>query len=102
MQPVASPLTSQFHIIQPQVVKKNNRSSGVRSVCSRCSLRCCSSVPPTPCTMHFGTPVVPEEYITYSGASNGTRVNSSAAPARPNSPKATAPRNAPRSGAVAT
>ena len=26
------------------------------SVCSTCSLRCCSSVPPAPCTMHFGAP----------------------------------------------
>ena len=30
--------------------------------CSRCSFRCWSSVPPAPCTMHFGTPVVPDEY----------------------------------------
>ena len=64
VQRLASAEASQFHIIQPQVVKKNNRSPGRRSVCSRCSLRCCSSVPPAPCTMHFGTPVVPEEYMT--------------------------------------
>jgi len=57
----ASALTSQFHIIQPQVVKKNRRSPGFTSVCNRCSLRCCSKVPPAPCTMHFGTPVVPLE-----------------------------------------
>ena len=59
--PEASALASQFHIIQPQVVKKNRRSPGFRSVCSWCSFRCWSSVPPAPWTMHFGTPVVPLE-----------------------------------------
>ena len=36
-------------------------SPGRRSTCRRCSFRCCSSVPPWPCTMHFGAPVVPDE-----------------------------------------
>ena len=34
---------------------------GAQSVCSRCSLMCCSSVPPAPCTIALGLPVVPEE-----------------------------------------
>jgi hypothetical protein len=37
--------------------------AGFTSLCSWCSLRCCSSVPPAQCTMHLGTPVVPEEYM---------------------------------------
>ena len=28
---------------------------------------CWSSVPPAPCTMHFGSPVVPDEYMMYTG-----------------------------------
>jgi hypothetical protein len=40
--------------------------------------------------MHFGTPVVPEEYMTNSGVSNGTRTNSHSAPRRPKSRKGTA------------
>ena len=41
--------------------------SRVRSVWSTNSLRCWSSVPPAPCSMHLGSPVVPEENITYRG-----------------------------------
>ena len=43
----------------------------VRSTCRRCSLTCSSSVPPAPCTRHFGRPVVPEEKSTNSGWLNG-------------------------------
>ena len=49
-----------------------------RSPCSRCSLRCSSSVPPAPCTMHFGGPVVPEENRMNSGWLNGKRSHPSA------------------------
>jgi hypothetical protein len=35
--------------------------------------------------MHFGTPVVPEEYITYTGWSNGTGVKVSGALSTANS-----------------
>ena len=59
--PVASPAISQFHIIQPQVVKKKVRSPARVSLCSICSLSCLSSTPPCPWTMHLGFPVVPEE-----------------------------------------
>ena len=37
---------------------------------------CWRSVPPAPCTMHLGTPVVPEEYRMYTGWSNGMEANS--------------------------
>ena len=47
---------------------------------------------------HFGTPVVPDEYITNSGESNGTRTNSSGAPAAPNVRQSTASRSGPRLG----
>ena len=44
--PLASPATSQFHIIQPVVVKYMTRSPGRTSKCSRCSLHSFSSAPP--------------------------------------------------------
>ena len=62
MAPLARALTSQFHIIHPQVVKKKTRSPGPMSLCSRCSLRCFNSTPPARWTMHLGRPVVPDEY----------------------------------------
>ena len=37
-------------------------------------------MPPCPCTMPFGRPVVPDEYRTHSGWSNGTGSNASGAP----------------------
>ncbi|CAI8338663.1 MAG: Uncharacterised protein [Rhodospirillaceae bacterium] len=46
VEPVASPAISQFHIIQPQVVKKKVRSPARVSLCSICSLSCLSSTPP--------------------------------------------------------
>ena len=46
------------------------------SLWSRCSFRCWSSVPPAPWTMHFGTPVVPEEYMMKSGWLKGSRAKS--------------------------
>ena len=59
--PLASTLTSQFHIIQPQVVKYSTRSPARMSQCSWCSLRCISSTPSARWVMHFGFPVVPDE-----------------------------------------
>ena len=34
-------------------------------------------MPPCPCTIGLGRPVVPDENSTYSGVANGTRSNSS-------------------------
>ena len=44
-------------------------------------MRCSSRMPPWPCTIAFGSPVVPEVYSTHSGWSNGTCSNASVAPA---------------------
>ncbi len=64
-----------FHIIQPVVVNQNSRSPACASMC-RCSIfRCSSRIPPWLCTIAFGRPVVPDEYRTHSGWSNGTRSN---------------------------
>mmetsp|Transcript_29869 Transcript_29869/g.44042 ORF Transcript_29869/g.44042 Transcript_29869/m.44042 type:complete len:203 (+) Transcript_29869:709-1317(+) len=59
--PVPRPAAIQFHIIQPQVVKKNIRSPAARSQCRASSFFWLSSTPPARCTMHLGMPVVPEE-----------------------------------------
>ena len=48
---------------------------------SWCSLRCWRSVPPAPCTMHLGGPVVPDENMTYSGWLNATASTSGGPPA---------------------
>ena len=52
--------TRKFHIIQPVVVNQNMRSPGRRSRCRR-FFSCSSRIPPWPCTIAFGSPVVPEE-----------------------------------------
>ena len=52
--------TTKFHIIQPVVVNQNMRSPGRRSRCMR-FFSCSSRIPPCPCTIAFGSPVVPEE-----------------------------------------
>jgi hypothetical protein len=76
---VSSTPTRKFHIIQPVVVNQKTRSSACASTC-RCScLRCSSRIPPCPWTIAFGRPVVPLEYRTHSGWSNGTRTGSSGA-----------------------
>src|SRR5690348_12911328 len=75
--PTAGPDIRKFHIIQPVVVYQKNRSPGPRSWCSASIFRCSSRIPPWPCTIGLGNPVVPEEYSTYSGWSNGTGANSS-------------------------
>jgi hypothetical protein len=59
--PTAGPDTRKFHIIQPVVLNQKNRSPGPRSACSARFFRCSSRIPPCPCTIGFGNPVVPEE-----------------------------------------
>ena len=73
--------------------------AGARSPCSRCSFTCSSSVPPAPCTIAFGGPVVPDENMTNSGWSNGRRgqagrvaVALGGQPAQPVAPRARAHR----------
>ena len=53
------------------------RPPGLRSQPSPRFLRCSSRMPPWPCTIGFGSPVVPDEKSTYSGWSNGTGSNAS-------------------------
>ena len=50
-----------FHIIQPVVVNQKKRSPAFRSQCRCIFLRCSSRMPPCPCTIAFGSPVVPDE-----------------------------------------
>jgi hypothetical protein len=59
--PVSRAETSRFHIIQPVVVNQKNRRPGPRSQCSARNFRCSTTIPPCPCTIPFGSPVVPEE-----------------------------------------
>lgn len=59
--PTAGPETRKFHIIQPVVVNQKNRSAGPRSWCRASIFRCSSRMPPWPCTIGLGNPVVPEE-----------------------------------------
>ena len=77
--PAYRPASIQFHIIQPVVVTYRRLSSTRRSQCSSSSFVCCKSVPPAPCTIHFGGPLVPELYIITNGCSNGNRSNTSSA-----------------------
>src|SRR5882757_7903944 len=79
--PTNRPEIRKFHIIQPVVVNQKNVSPGPRSQCSANAFRCSSTMPPCPCTMPLGSPVVPDEYSTHSGWSNGTGSNASGAPA---------------------
>src|SRR5256885_6745471 len=59
--PTSSPPTKRFHIIHPVVVYQKKISPGFRSRLSPTLLRCSRTIPPCPCTMAFGKPVVPEE-----------------------------------------
>src|ERR1700733_1352832 len=71
--------TRKFHIIQPVVVNQNMRSPWRRSRCIRffsCSIR----MPPWLCTIALGRPVVPDEYSTHRGWSNGSCSKLSSAP----------------------
>ncbi len=66
-----------FHIIQPVVVNQNSRSPACASRCNHAFFRCSSRIPPWPWTIGLGSPVVPDEYRTHSGWSNGSCANSS-------------------------
>jgi hypothetical protein len=54
------------------VENQKKRSSGPTSFCRARAFACSSRIPPWPCTIGFGSPVVPEEYRTYSGWAKGT------------------------------
>ena len=56
-----------------------SRSPGCRSQLRPWFLKCSTTIPPWPCTIALGRPVVPEENSTHSGWSNGTCANSSGA-----------------------
>ncbi len=83
---VSSTPVRKFHIIQPVVVNQNTRSSACASRCRLSFLSCSSRIPPWPWTIAFGRPVVPLEYRTHSGWSNGTVASSSSEPALPRKP----------------
>src|SRR5699024_23572 len=72
--PVNNAVTCEFHIIQPVVLYHINLSSGPTSKCSTELFTLSNNVPPCPCTIGFGMPVVPEEYTTHNGWSKGTCV----------------------------
>ena len=59
--PEARALTSQFPHHPAAGGEVEDPLPGLMSQCSWCSFRCCSRVPPMPCTMHLGLPVVPDE-----------------------------------------
>ena len=91
VEPSSSPPTRKFHIIQPVVLNQKNRSFSVRSRCSESAFRCSTSIPPWLCTMGLGNPVVPDEYSTQSGWSNGTGSKTSSASSPSRSPHRAAP-----------
>ena len=53
--------TSRFHMIQLVDENQKKRSSRPMSRCSAAPLKVSTIVPPWPCTMGFGMPVVPDE-----------------------------------------
>ena len=55
----SSALTSAFHIIQAVVVGCRSRSPALMSHVIPMFLWCSSRMPPWPCTIGFGSPVVP-------------------------------------------
>ena len=56
--------TSAFHIIHAVVENHSRRPPGLRSQPRPTPLRCSMSWPPWPCTIAFGSPVVPDEKST--------------------------------------
>ncbi len=76
---MSSAPTRKFHIIQPVVVNQKIRSPACASMCRLSFLSCSSRIPPWPWTIAFGRPVVPLEYRTQRGWSNGTATSSSSA-----------------------
>ena len=77
--PTSSADTSAFHIIQAVVEYQSSTSPRPRSHDSAWFFRCSRTMPPWPCTIAFGWPVVPEENSTTSGWSKGTGVVSASA-----------------------
>ena len=73
---VSSTETSAFHIIHAVVVNHWRRSPARRSQLNVWFFRCSRRMPPWPCTIAFGRPVVPEEKSTYSGCAKATGSNS--------------------------
>ena len=73
----SSAATSAFHIIQEVVLNQSRRPPGLRSHVSACAFRLSSRIPPWPCTIAFGRPVVPDEKSTNTGWSNATGSNAS-------------------------
>ena len=69
-----------FHIIQLVLVYQLKRDDASRSRCKPRNFRCSRAMPPWPCTMPLGRPVVPLEYSTHNGWSNGTEVIVSGSP----------------------
>src|SRR5207302_11192044 len=61
-----------FHIIHPVDVYQNRRSACRMLVCSPRTLTCSITAPPWLWTSALGRPVVPDEYSTHSGCSNGS------------------------------
>src|SRR5512144_1750753 len=70
--PRRSPETWTFHIIQLVVENQKNRDRGCTSKWMPRNFKCSRVMPPCPCTMPLGRPVVPDEYSTQSGWSKGT------------------------------
>src|SRR5919107_1482347 len=71
--------TRAFHIIQAVVLNHSSRSPVPRSQLKAWFFRCSSRIPPWPCTIALGGPVVPEEYRMNSGWSGGPGVNARSA-----------------------
>ena len=67
-----------FHITQPVVENQNSRSPALASKWKCTYFNWSRSIPPCEWTIGFGNPVVPDEYTTQSGWSDGTRSNSRA------------------------
>ena len=77
--------TSAFHIIHAVVVNHSRRSPGLRSQPSPRSLRCSTSMPPWPCTIAFGSPVVPGREQHVERVVEGDRLELERRRARPSS-----------------
>ena len=60
----------------------SRRPPGLRSQLKACALKYSSRMPPCPCTIAFGRPVVPDEKSTKSGWSNATGSELERRPAR--------------------
>ena len=72
--PASMDATEKFHIIQPVVEYQKNFSPCFTSQCSSSTFICSIRLPPTPCVMAFGLPVVPDEYSIHNGWSKCKRL----------------------------